>query len=171
MIIKPEFNDSLKINIDEYEYYNCIESNSSLHISKKALRIIEELLWHHYPNEFGGVFIGFKSSNNIIISNVLIPDSYKSGKAVFVRHPGTLNQRLSEIHKITNGSIQYLGEWHSHPDGTTNPSLTDLNAMKAIGNDKKINNHEPILMIAKVTSFSFGKDFYKYENNKLMKYG
>ncbi len=169
-IITPEFKDSLKINIDEYEYYNCIESNNSLHISKRALVIIEELLWHHYPNEFGGVFIGYKSSNNVIISNVLIPDSYKNGKTVFVRHPGTLNQRLSEIHKITKGKIQYLGEWHSHPNGTTNPSVTDLNAMKDIGKDKKINNQEPILMIANFTNISFGKDFYKYENNKLLKY-
>jgi len=169
-IITPNFENSLMINIDEFEFYNCSNSKSSLHISRKALLTIKKILTHYYPNEYGGVFIGYKSGNNIIITDILIPDSYKNGKTVFVRHPGSLNKRLSAIHEETNGKINYLGEWHSHPNGSTSPSLTDLNAMKEISDDVKINNPNPILMISSITKISFLKDVYFFEKNILQKY-
>lgn len=169
-IIQPDFEDGFIIDIEEYEYYNLYDINSSIHISKGALKKIEEETKFHYPNEFGGVFIGYKSDKNFIITNILIPDKYKNGKAIFVRHPGTLNERLSEIHNLTNGKIQYLGEWHSHPDGPTDPSRTDINAMQEIARDKNINIVKPLLMIAEVNKISFGKDLYIYDDKKLKKY-
>jgi integrative and conjugative element protein (TIGR02256 family) len=169
-IISPSFKNSLSINIDEFEFYNCDSSEGSIHISRKAILTIKELLHYYFPNEFGGVFIGYRSDKNIIITDVLIPDSYKNGKTVFVRHPGTLNERLSTIHEETNGKINYIGEWHSHPNGSASPSLTDINAMKEISNDLKINNPNPILMISSVTKTSFVKDIYFFEQNKLKKY-
>ena len=169
-IIKPDFEDELIIDIEEYEYYKCGYNNSAIHISKSVLREIEEITNFHYPKEFGGVFIGFKSELGYIITDILVPDDYANGRTIFVRHPGTLNERLEEIHEITNGKIQYLGEWHSHPDGPTSPSNTDKNAMKEIANDKKINVDKPILMIAEVGQLPFGKDLYIYDNKRLRKY-
>lgn len=168
-IIQPDFENELIINIEEYEYYNHHDSDNSIHLSKSVLKKIEEETTLHYPNEFGGVFIGYKSDENFIITNILIPDEYKNGKNIFVREPGTLNERLSEIHTTTNGKIQYLGEWHSHPDGPTNPSSTDINAMKEIAKNKNINIDKPLLMIVEVGKVSFDKDFYIYDNKKLKK--
>ena len=116
------------------------------------------------------MFIGFISELGFIITDILVPDDYVNGKTIFVRHPGTLNERLEEIHEITNGKIQYLGEWHSHPDGPTSPSNTDKNAMKEIAKGKKINIDKPLLMIAEVGPLPFGKDIYIYENSRLRKY-
>lgn len=169
-IIRPDFEDELIIDIEEYEYYNRYDIGSSIHISKSVLKTIEEETTFHYPNEFGGVFIGYKTDKNFIITNILIPDEYKNGKTIFVREPGTLNERLSEIHNITNGKIQYLGEWHSHPDGPTNPSSTDIKAMKEIARDKNINIDKPLLMIVEVGKVSFDKDLYIYDDKKLKKY-
>ncbi|WP_346882169.1 ThiF family adenylyltransferase [uncultured Algibacter sp.] len=169
-IIRPDFEDELVIDIEEYEYYNRYDIDSSIHISKSVLKTIEEETTFHYPNEFGGVFIGYKSDENFIITNILIPDEYKNGKTIFVREPGTLNERLSEIHNKTNCKIQYLGEWHSHPDGPTNPSSTDINAMKEIAKDKNINIDKPLLMIVEVGKVSFDKDLYVYDDKKLKKY-
>jgi len=169
-IIQPDFGDELIIDIEEYEYYNLNDINSAIHISKSVLKRIEEETKFHYPKEFGGVFIGYKTDVSFIITDILIPDQYKNGKTIFVRHPGTLNQRLSEIHNKTNGKIQYLGEWHSHPDGPTNPSRTDINAMQEIAKDRNINIDKPLLMIVEIDKTSFGKDLYIYDNKKLKKY-
>jgi integrative and conjugative element protein (TIGR02256 family) len=169
-IIQPDFNDLLNIDIEEYENYNCIYMNSSIHISKSVLKKIEKATKSHYPKEFGGVFVGFKSNVNFIITNILIPDEYKNGQTIFIRHPGTLNERLNKIHNLTNGKIQYLGEWHSHPNGPTNPSSIDINAMKEIAKDKNINIDNPLLMIAEVDKTYFGKDLFIYDDKKLKKY-
>ncbi|MEN8185510.1 MAG: ThiF family adenylyltransferase [Bacteroidota bacterium] len=169
-IITPDFEDQFRIDIEEYEYYYCDYNKSSIHISKSVLSEIEEITNVHYPKEFGGVFVGFKSEVGFIITNILVPDEYKNGRTIFVRHPGALNERLREIHDITNGKIQYLGEWHSHPDGPTTPSNTDINAMKDIAKDKKVNVDKPLLMIAEVGQIPFDKDLYIYSNKKLRKY-
>ena len=169
-IVTPNLDKSLDINIEEYEDFFCPLIESFILISKTALKNIKEETQHHYPKEYGGVFIGYKSNENYVITDVWIPDDFLNGKTVFVRHPGTLNQRLSEIHKISNGKIQYLGEWHSHPDGPTIPSNTDIIAMKEIAKDKKINVEKPLLMIAEIDKMSFDKDFYIYDNKKLKKY-
>jgi proteasome lid subunit RPN8/RPN11 len=71
---------------------------------------------------------------------------------------------------MTNGEIEYLGEWHSHPNGPTTPSSTDINAMEIIAKDKNINMDRPLLMIAEVDKTSFDKDLYIYDNKKLEKY-
>ena len=169
-IIKPDFDDIPRIDIEEYEYYTCSYNDSSIHLSRNVLRKIEENITTHYPKEFGGVFIGFKENKNFIITNILIPDKYENGKTVFVRHPGSLNDRLKNIHKLTNGKIGYLGEWHSHPDGPTSPSKVDLNAMKDIAKDKKITIDEPLLMIAQIGNVPFNKELYVFSNKKLKKY-
>jgi len=169
-IIQPDFGDELTIDIEEYEYYNLNDINSAIHISKSVLNRIEEETKFHYPKEFGGVFIGYKADLHFIITDILIPDQYKNGQTIFIREPGTLNERLSEIHRITNGEIQYLGEWHSHPNGPTTPSRTDINAMQEIAKDKNINIDKPLLMIVEVGKISFEKDLYIYEDKKLKKY-
>ncbi|WP_179319962.1 ThiF family adenylyltransferase [Winogradskyella helgolandensis] len=169
-IIQPDFGDELIIDIKEYEYYILNNINSAIHISKSVLKRIEEETKFHYPKEFGGVFIGYKSDLHFIITDILIPDHYKNGQTIFIREPGTLNERLSEIHKMTNGEIEYLGEWHSHPNGPTTPSRTDINAMQEIAKDKNINIDKPLLMIAEVDNISFGKDLYIYDNKNLKKY-
>lgn len=169
-IIKPDFENDLIIDIEEYEYYKCGYNKSTIHIPKSILREIEEIISFHYPKEFGGVFIGFKSELGFIITDILVPDKYVNARAIFVRHPGTLNERLEEIHKLSNGEIQYLGEWHSHPDGPTSPSITDIKAMKEIAQNNKINIDKPLLMIAEVGKLPFGKDFYIYDKKGLRKY-
>ena len=169
LIITPHFENEYNIDIEEYEYYNS-KGVSSVHISTNVIKTIEKITRGYYPNEFGGVFIGYKSNNSYIITNILIPDQYENGKTIFVRHPGTLNQRLNEIYKMTGGKIGYIGEWHSHPDGPTTPSITDLNAMKEIAKDKKINIVKPLLMIAGVEKQSFNKSLYIFDDKKLKKY-
>lgn len=169
-IIQPDFGDEFIIDIEAYEYYNLNDINSAIHISKSVLKRIEEETKFHYPKEFGGVFVGYKSDVNFIITDILIPDEYKNGTTIFIREPGTLNERLLEIHKMTNGKIEYLGEWHSHPNGSTTPSSTDIYAMEIISKDKNINIDRPLLMIVEVDKASFGKDLYIYDNKKLKKH-
>lgn len=169
-IIKPDFENEFIIDIEEYEYYKCGFNNSTILIAKSILREIEEISKYHYPKEFGGVFVGFKSELGFIITDILVPDDYNNGRTIFVRHPGTLNERLEVIHEITNGKIHYLGEWHSHPDGPTSPSSTDKSAMNEIAKDKKVNVDKPILMIAEIGQLPFGKDLYIYDNKRLRKY-
>ncbi|WP_430908046.1 ThiF family adenylyltransferase [Maribacter sp. 2-571] len=170
LIIQPDFQDEFNIDIKEFEYYYRNDINSSIHISKSVLKVIEEVTRLHYPNEFGGVFTGYKSDEKFIITDILIPDAYENGRTVFIREPGTLNERLKLLHEISDGKIHYLGEWHSHPDGPASPSSTDNNAMKEISKDENIKIDKPLLMIVEVGQIAFDKELYIYDDKKLKKY-
>ncbi|MBW8244228.1 ThiF family adenylyltransferase [Muricauda oceani] len=169
-VIKPEFESVPSIDIIEYNFSFSDNQNSSIHIPMGLLNEIEEITRFHYPNEFGGVFVGYRTDRDFIITDLLLPDKFENGRAIFIRHPGSLNQRLSEIHRTTNGKIEYLGEWHSHPDGPTKPSKRDFNEMKKIARDKKISIAQPLLMIVAVSMESFSNDFYIYNKSKLNRY-
>ncbi len=165
--ISKEFDN---LNITNYKYYKETESGSSLYISKNILSEIENKLNLHYPKEFGGVFVGRKFNNATLIEGILIPDDYKNGRTIFIRHPGTLNQRLQNIFEATDGKVNYIGEWHSHPDGAPFPSQTDISAMTEISEAEYINNVSPILMIASIGKKGFEAKFYKYFKRQLISY-
>ena len=55
-----------------------------------------------------------------------------------------------ELEKLNDAWVQgcyYLGEWHYHPNSLPTPSLTDLNQMRILATDEKLNCPEPILLI------------------------
>ena len=74
------------------------------------------------------------------------------------------------VHDKTKGKLQYVGEWHSHPNKEASPSATDIHAMKNIALNIQINTKQPILMIAEVRNVLFCINFFIYKKNKLIKY-
>lgn len=170
-VIKQNFDNGFKnLKIQGYQEFFEKSTLKYLYISNETLSKIKQELLHYYPNEFGGVFVGYKQGDLIIIDDILIPDDFENGKTIFVRRPGTLNDRLELIFNETKGKITYIGEWHSHPDGPPSPSSTDIDAMREIVNTKKIGNSNPILMIAKISEQIFEPVFYIYVEKKLLKY-
>lgn len=125
----------------------------------------------HYPNEFGGLLVGYYSEDfktcSIITS--VIPKKYKSSKYFFERGKEGLKQILTGFYNSTPRLI-YVGEWHTHPDGVPFPSATDLNSMNEIAECPDVSIENPILMILAVNKTEMKLGTYVYSKNKLLKY-
>lgn len=126
----------------------------------------------NHPNEFGGFLVGRYEKENklLIIEETILPKKYKGTPNLFLRSSEGIEEQLKKMYK-EKPSKYYIGEWHTHPNGTTNYSQTDLNAMISIENCKTVNIKNPVLLIlgvnkVKMTDFSF----YIYDNKKLLKY-
>lgn len=82
------------------------------------------------PNETGGVFIGsFDLERKIIyiVDTIPSPPDSTEWPVLYIRGCEGLPERIESIQEATLGMLQYVGEWHSHPDGcSTNPSTDDL---------------------------------------------
>lgn len=65
----------------------------------------------------------------------------------------------------------YIGEWHTHPNGSSNYSTTDLDAMIENANCETVQIKNPVLLILSITK-SAVRDFtfYYYDNEKLISY-
>jgi len=164
---------SSQINIHEYQVYFQNELEHTLFVPKNLITKIESNLIKQYPNEFGGVFIGIRSKmfHNMIIQDIIFPERYKNGSTEFIRYPKSVNNKLEFFYKESNGTTDYIGEFHSHPNGSLTPSQTDLNAMSDISNNSSINIQYPLLMIGQISKHEMSKlAFYIYNKNKLSIY-
>jgi integrative and conjugative element protein (TIGR02256 family) len=125
----------------------------------------------HYPNEFGGIFIGNYSDDKktALIKETLLPKKYKSNKYSFERGSEGLKEKLTHYYNQPN-QLVYLGEWHTHPNGAINPSITDINAFKEIVKDEDVYIFSPIMLIVGLTTKKMELGFYVYFKNKLYKY-
>lgn len=121
-----------------------------------------------YPNENGGMLAGRYSADRhtVYIENMIVPMEKVMGRTTFIRNTKGLEKVWEEL--IKEG-LRYVGEWHSHPNGSTQYSDTDLMAMVDIEKEVVIEN--PILLIVSVRSDGLSAHtFYCYKNNELLEY-
>lgn len=121
-----------------------------------------------YPNENGGMLAGQYSADRhtVYIEKVIVPVEKLTGRTTFKRNAKGLEKVWEQLAKE---GLRYVGEWHSHPNGSTQYSSTDLAAMVDIEKEVTITN--PLLLIVGVRSYGLSThSFYCYNNNKLLKY-
>lgn len=91
---------------------------------------IAELRASKLPNETGGVLIGaYDLSRKIVYVTDTIPSPPDSEEwpTLYIRGKRGLAPQVDKIREMTDGQLEYVGEWHSHPDGCScRPSNDDL---------------------------------------------
>ena len=121
-----------------------------------------------YPNENGGMLAGRYSTDRhtVYIEKVVVPVEKLTGRTKFMR----ITKGLENVwEQLAKEGLQYVGEWHSHPNGSTQYSSTDLAAMIDIEKEVAIEN--PLLLIVSVRSNGLSAHkFYCYMNNQLLEY-
>lgn len=121
-----------------------------------------------YPNENGGMLAGrySKDKHTVYIEKVVVPVEKLTGRTKFMR----ITKGLENVwEQLAKEGLQYVGEWHSHPNGSTQYSSTDLAAMIDIEKEVAIEN--PLLLIVSVRSNGLSAHkFYCYMNNQLLEY-
>ena len=121
-----------------------------------------------YPNENGGMLAGRYSADRhtVYIEKVVVPVDKLTGRTTFMRKTNGLEKVWEQL---SQEGLRYVGEWHSHPNGSTQYSGSDLAAMIDIEKEVAIEN--PILMIVGVRGCRLSAlTFYCYKNNKLLEY-
>ncbi|MCA9749178.1 MAG: Mov34/MPN/PAD-1 family protein, partial [Romboutsia sp.] len=98
-------------------------------LSDKCYNKVLSIAAQYFPNEIGSSLIGSYSSDgyDAYIKDItpITIDSI-STRYSFVRGIKGLKKYYKELLK-KNDELYYLGEWHTHPNGKTNPSSTDDN--------------------------------------------
>lgn len=72
------------------------------------------------PNETGGSILGvtdLKTKTIVVVDVLPTPPDSQSSPNHFIRGQECQAEALENVHKRTAGVVDYVGEWHSHPDG------------------------------------------------------
>ena len=90
-------------------------------------------------HESGGILLGkrIKNKNIYYIVDLSKPNKYDSSSRFgFVRNAKAAQRYIKKAWKNSDGYVNYIGEWHTHPEPCPSPSSTDRNCYITISKEK-----------------------------------
>jgi hypothetical protein len=108
-----------------------VSTNSGWRIVTDDFLFLQLREWRaaRLPNETGGILFGsFDMEQKIVyvIDGLPSPSNSTEWPTVYIRGTAGLSKSRAEIDSITQGGLEYVGEWHSHPNGySATPSKDD----------------------------------------------
>jgi integrative and conjugative element protein (TIGR02256 family) len=116
--------------------------------------ILDKLRWlrgEKLPRETGGALLGCWDLSRQLLYVVDVtgaPEDSIERATAFIRGSKDLPRWIAETSRLTGGSIEYVGEWHSHPDGyPTSPSNDDRKVFHWIEEHLSIDGLPPTMLI------------------------
>lgn len=125
-----------------------------------------------FPNEFGGFLMGYYSTDfkTLTITDTILPKIYQGSPCLFQRSSKGVDSLFEDYYKKEPRQY-YIGEWHTHPNGSTHYSQIDRQAMMSIANCATVNITNPILLIISTNRSSInGFQLYLYKDKKLLSF-
>ncbi len=103
------------------------------------------------PNETGGILLGgvdhARRCVHIVVALASPPDS-EEWPTMYIRGVKGLKEARGRIVKATAAHLDYLGEWHSHPEGASaRPSKDDQNVFAWISDLAAVDGRPAVMLI------------------------
>ncbi len=97
--------------------------------------------------ELGGILLGrFSDCSKIIeITEIIEIETKNHSPVSYCRNVKTAQTIIDRKWNESNGEINYLGEWHTHPGMKAIPSTTDINSMVKMG--KHVEKYIPFVVL------------------------
>jgi integrative and conjugative element protein (TIGR02256 family) len=112
---------------------------------------LAELREAKLPKETGGVLVGsFDLERRIvyIVDTIPSPPDSEEWPTLYIRGCRGLKAKTDEIAVRTDGMLEYIGEWHSHPRGCpTRPSSDDIQVFAWLTNLMNVEGLPALMMI------------------------
>jgi len=116
--------------------------------------VLDKMRWlrgEKLPRETGGALLGCWDLSRRILYIVDVtgaPDDSLERATAFIRGSKSLSDWIAETSRITGRSIEYVGEWHSHPNCySTNPSGDDRKVFHWIDQHLSVDGLPPAMLI------------------------
>lgn len=123
---------------------------TNIWIPNDAYKEITDEAARFYPKETGGILLGYKTinSSNIVITNIIGPGP-NSFHSYFRFTPDHQYQQklINEYFYKSNGVTNYLGDWHTHPNGICKMSFLDKLTLGRIAKTPSANSPNAIMAI------------------------
>jgi integrative and conjugative element protein (TIGR02256 family) len=121
-----------------------------------------------YPLETGGVLMGFVIANRAVVTSVVGPGP----RAIHRRRSFTPDaewqqQQVAELYERANRRDTYLGDWHTHPGGSTRTSFTDWLAARTIARSRDARCPNPVMLVLALSAGSLSVGAYRWHRGKM----
>ncbi|AUT32464.1 TPA: peptidase [Acinetobacter nosocomialis] len=143
------------------------ELRFEVHLTDSALHLI------HLHRQFAdaqkaeacGIIIGEIRSKSLRVIDISSPADDDERTIYSFHRKSTKHQSyLNKVHEISNGILQYIGEWHTHPEPQPRPSNCDYQGWSQLISNGKFNELPKLLWIA--GNKSYKEDWFSLLLNK-----
>ena len=102
-----------------------------------------------FPLETGGILLGYEADNGEAVVTAIIGPGQNAKHRRYRFSPDAEYQQaeLTAHHLRTNGRETYLGDWHTHPRGSTALSLLDKKTLTRIACTASSGTVKPVMAI------------------------
>jgi hypothetical protein len=118
---------------------------------EEVLRKIAGFRAARLPNETGGILIGHfdvERKTVYVIDALGSPPDSKEWPTVYIRGAEGLSDAVADIERRTSTMLQYVGEWHAHPDGySCTPSGDDKRAFAWLTSLMQVDGYPGLMLI------------------------
>jgi integrative and conjugative element protein (TIGR02256 family) len=116
------------------------------------IETIQALRVKRLPNETGGVLIGafdVERKTVYVVDTIPSPVDSQERRTLYIRGSAGLQEQIALARQRTFDQLEYVGEWHSHPDGySCLPSVDDLNILTWLSSHMDTDGVPGVMMIA-----------------------
>lgn len=122
-------------------------------LSEEIVQKLVKALQRAGDKEIGGILMGEHVLNGVYRVKDLTIQLYGGTVISFMRLPMAVLYPLQNFFRKTEYDFtrfNYLGEWHSHPSFTLQPSSTDCKTMREIVEDLSVGANFAVLMVVRL---------------------
>lgn len=122
-----------------------------LELSKSASTLIQRQIKDlDLALESGGVLLGSQviGESRYVITELTLPTPKdRRGRFFFIRSRLAANKVIKTAWKESLGTVNYLGEWHTHDEPIPTPSETDLRLLRNVIRDESCKYDKQFMLI------------------------
>lgn len=144
------------ISAGEFIYSKCNDTEWVVKLYIETWSKIKSLLTKNINVEVGGILLGRMDLNKkiIYVIDIFVPQDNKGSSSIFIKGSEGVLKYLEKVSYKTGDMIKYVGDWHTHPNFSTNMSITDEIALKELKENMKGTQYPAHIMIFNNDSFS-----------------
>lgn len=125
-----------------------LPSLASVQIAHLLLREMEAERRTHHPSETGGVLLGRRSSRRVCVEWLVGPGpKARHESRNFEPDTEWQRERIADAFGMSGGSLDYLGDWHSHTSASARASIQDWRTAMLIARYPQARCPQPIILI------------------------
>jgi len=100
-------------------------------VPKALITSWQEIIFSSDQRESGGLLLGMRrlGSLEIVSASYPMPKDTRT-RTAFIRHDSGHADMAVTAWKDSGGTVDWIGEWHTHPFGSSKPSIVDLRNWK-----------------------------------------
>jgi len=108
------------VDVPVYPVHRATVGDWTLVIDDWLFQTLSELRVAKLPNETGGVLLGtydLPRKTVYVVDTIPSPPDSEEWPTLYIRGSVGLREKVASITEMTANQLEYVGEWHSHPDG------------------------------------------------------